>query len=242
MSPRREQIVGVIAARGGSKGIPNKNIRKFNSRPLIDWTIKTALASDLSRVIVSTDSEEIKNVAIAAGAEVPFLRPKNLADDHSPIEEVLKHTINYLVDEEGYEVDGIALLQLTNPFRTVEDINNAMLLFRNTECSSVFSVAEAIANQNPDWMLRKHPDGQVSQLNGDPLKIMKRRRQELQKAYYRDDLVYILSPKSLLESPPWLYGSSPLVCHTDTERVSVDINSELDWEVAELLHQRYFNV
>ena len=103
-------IVGIIPARGGSKSIKNKNIREFHGKPLISWTIECALNSNIDRVVVSTNDEAIRDISLNCGAEVPFLRPDELADDYSGVESVLKHAYEYFTNVEYYHVDVIVML------------------------------------------------------------------------------------------------------------------------------------
>jgi CMP-N-acetylneuraminic acid synthetase len=139
------KIVAVIPARGGSKGIPAKNIKKFCGKPLIVWTIESALKSKVDRVIVSTDNEEIKKIALKYGAEVPFIRPKELAIDSIGIEPTLIHTYEWLKNNENYGTDAIVLLMPTSPTRQYFHINEALEIFKKTKADSVVAVNETPA-------------------------------------------------------------------------------------------------
>lgn len=124
-------IIAIIPARGGSKGIPRKNIRLLHGKPLIAWTIETALSTScLKRVIVSTDDEEIAEVAEKYGAEVPFLRPKKYAQDDTTDMPVYEHTLHWLEENERYIPDIVVWLRPTAPLRTSEDIKNAVNILR----------------------------------------------------------------------------------------------------------------
>ena len=137
-------ILGLITARGGSKGIPRKNVTLVNGKPLIAWTIETALKStSLSRVIVSTDDEEIARVSSDCSAEVPFLRPKELAQDDSPHIPVIVHAIEWLESHSNERPDYVFLFEPTSPFRSVEDIENATRLVREKKADSVIGVCRA---------------------------------------------------------------------------------------------------
>jgi CMP-N,N'-diacetyllegionaminic acid synthase len=125
------EIIGLITARGGSKSIPRKNIKMLAGKPLIAWTIEAAQKSkDLSRIVVSTDDTEIADVARQWGAEVPFIRPEELARDGSSSISAVLHTVHWLDENEGYCPDYIMLLQPTSPFRTTEDIQKSIELAR----------------------------------------------------------------------------------------------------------------
>jgi N-acylneuraminate cytidylyltransferase len=227
-------IIGIIPARGGSQSIKNKNIRDFHGKPLISWTIECALESNLDRVIVSTDNQEIRDIALSCGAEVPFLRPTEFADNYSGIEPVLKHVYEYFTNVEHYQVDALVMLLPTSPFRHVEDINNAVEIYKKNEVTSVVSVVKAEANINPHWMLVEGQNG-VELLNGEALTDIKDRRQDLPDVYIRNDFVYVLNPNNLFEAKPNLYGDKVQLLKISEHRYDIDINTEKDWSVAEAI-------
>lgn len=135
-----ERIVAIIPARGGSKGIPKKNLKLLGGKPLIAWPIELALSiKRISRVIVSTDDNEIMLAARKYGAEVPFKRPAKLSDDKTPTLPVLQHAIRFL-EKEGYKPDIILLLTATNPFLRKERVIQALERFDSTGCNSVLGV------------------------------------------------------------------------------------------------------
>ena len=127
-----ECVLAVIPARGGSKGVPRKNIRDLCGKPVIAWTIETAVAAGdhLHRVIVSTDDDEIAKAARAAGAEAPFMRPAKLATDEAPGLPVIQHAVEFVEEEEGASVDWVLVLQPTAPFRNTDDIAESLKLAR----------------------------------------------------------------------------------------------------------------
>ncbi|MBQ48900.1 MAG: acylneuraminate cytidylyltransferase, partial [Zetaproteobacteria bacterium] len=131
------KVVGVIPARGGSKGLPNKNILCLGGKPLIAWTIEAALSSKhIDKVIVTTDSPDIASISESYGADIPFVRPANLATDSSKTIDVLKHSIL----EMGSDYGTIVLLQPTSPFRSFKHIDEAMSLFRKYDrCATLVS-------------------------------------------------------------------------------------------------------
>src|SRR5690606_35310248 len=134
------KVLGIIPARGGSKGVPGKNIRPLNGKPLIVYTIEAALASRLTDVIVSTDDDAIANVAREAGANVPFRRPAELSGDSARSIPVAQHALKFMEEVNNTVYDAIMLLQPTAPFRTVEDINCALDILEATGADSVISV------------------------------------------------------------------------------------------------------
>ncbi|OHB19958.1 MAG: hypothetical protein A2666_02295 [Parcubacteria group bacterium RIFCSPHIGHO2_01_FULL_47_10b] len=143
MSASHEKIVAIVIARGGSKSIPRKNVLPLHGKPLVAWPIDLAKSVErIDRVIMTTDDDEIMEIARKHGAEVPFKRPAELADDETPTLPVLQHCIRYLVDKEGYKPDIVLLLYPTAPFLKKERVLEAIELFRKTDCNSVISVVK----------------------------------------------------------------------------------------------------
>lgn len=136
------RILGIIPARGGSKGLPGKNIKLLNGTPLIAYTIKEALNSNLDEFIVSTDSEEIAEVARNYGGKVPFLRPAEIATDNASSLDVVLHALDFMKEHENKEYDAIMLLQPTTPYRDSADINQAINLLISSDADSVISVTD----------------------------------------------------------------------------------------------------
>ena len=229
------KIVGVIPARGGSKRVPNKNLKKFFGKPLIAWTILTALKSKkLNRVIVSTDSSEIAKVAKRYGAEVPFLRPAELAIDTIGIEPTLKHSYEWLLQNENYKADGLALIFATNPLRQHFHISEAVDLFIKKKADSVVSVNETPANHTPYWTLIQSEKKGVCLFGEVDLRNILTRRQDFpQKCYARNDLIYVLKPKNLFEAKPNLYGKK-IELYLTSPPYEADINTPDEWLLAEI--------
>lgn len=226
------KIIGIIPARGGSKSIPAKNIKKLLGKPLIAWSIKSALKSNLDRVIVTTDDKKIANIAKKYGAEVPFIRPKKLATDTMGIEPVVQHTLDWLKKNENYVPDAVALMMPTTPLRPSKHINGAIRMFKKEKPDSVISVYEAQANDNPHWMLKINKKKKVVLFTDEPLSKIKTRRQELPKCYSRNDIIYILKPKNLKEKKPNLYGQKVKLYIMD-HFYNIDINTPEDWFICE---------
>ena len=152
--------VAVIPARGGSRGIPDKNIRDFAGKPLIAWTIEQACeAEKVDRVIVSTDSERIADIARDYGAEVPFLRPAEISASDTAIEPVMEHAYESLRQNEGYTADSLVLLFPTNPLRETHHIDNCIELFSSSETDLVITVNESPAHYTPYWTLVRDNNG-----------------------------------------------------------------------------------
>jgi len=222
-------IIGLIPARGGSKSIVKKNIKKMLGKPLIAWSIEAALASKINRVIVTTDDPEIRRVAIKYGAEAPFLRPAKLATDKMAIEPVIRHTVDWLMKNENYQVDGVVLLMPPTPIKPIKHINKMIDLFKKKKFDSVVAVREMIANDNPFWQLKRNDKtGKISLFNDKPLKKILPQRQLLPTSYSRNDVAYVFKPKNLLEKIPNLYGDKVELYLMDNF-YNVDINTPDDW-------------
>lgn len=229
---RTQKVLAVIPARGGSKGVPRKNIRSVCGRPLITYTIEHARAAQhlFYRIIVSTDDEEIATVARAYGAEVPFLRPANLARDESPMIPMLQHAVDFIEKQDGVRMDWICLLQPTEPFRTVSDIEQCLRLGFAGGCDSVISVVRVFAT-HPILMKRIEDDVLL------PFCVEERegtRRQDYQPAaYMRNGSIY-LSRRDVLMEQGSIWGQTIRPYVMPLER-SVSIDTELDLKLAELM-------
>jgi len=227
---KKETIVAVIPARGGSKGIAQKNLSSLLGVPLIAYTIKAALkAQTLDKVIVSTDDEQIKTVSQDCGAEVPFLRPSHLATDTAPGISVLQHAIIYLAEHEGYLTDIVVCLQPTSPLRSGEDIDAAVNLCLDSGADSVVSLCQA--KHHPYWM-KKIVDGRVHPLMNENENHYTR-RQDLPPVYQLNGALYVTRTNVLLEENRVL-GKYTAPYIMPPER-SIDIDTPNDLRVAETL-------
>src|ERR1700730_1555845 len=160
----KHTILGVIPARGGSKAIPRKNLAVLANRPLIAWTVEVAIASDsLDRLVISTDDPEIAEIGKKLGAEVPFLRPTELATDTSTSMEVVLHAIQWFDENENYRPDYVLLLQPTSPLRTVTDIRKSIELLLAKRGDSVVSVCET--HQHLLWTKGVNEEGRMIDLS-----------------------------------------------------------------------------
>lgn len=226
----------VIPARKGSKSIPSKNMRLFCGKPLIYWTIKLALESDIGPVCVTTDCEEIRSFSVSQGALAPFLRPEQLATDSTAIEPVLTHAYESFSSDCGLSISSLMLLLPTSPFRRQEDLSEAKKIFVSSEgCTSVFSVRETIANENPHWMLKVAEDNSITKFTGEPLTQLSARRQDLPKVYIKNDYVFMFRYQNLYENVSNIYGPKPRLLISGEDRLDVDINTTRDWLMAEAL-------
>ncbi len=234
------KILGVITARGGSKSIPRKNIKELCGKPLIAYTIEAAQQSGVfDRVILSTDDEEIAAVARSYGAEVPFMRPAELAQDTTPHLPVMQHAVTWLREHENYEPDYVAILQPTAPLRQAFHLQEAVELLKKTGADSVVSMVEIPGDANPYWAVKIDEQGLGTLLlSGDPIRKRIPRRQSLPKAYTHSGAIYLFRT-SLLFDPvePNLYGDKVAAYITDP-KFNVNINNPEDWDRAEIAIQK----
>lgn len=221
------KTIAIIPARGGSKGIPRKNVKELNGKPLIGYIIETALCVDeIDRVIVSTEDPEIAAVAKGFGAEVPFVRPNELADDSTPTLPVLQHVVNYLEEKENYTPDVIVLLYATSPLLKKERVLEAVKLLNEGNFDSVISVVE---DRGHYWI---ENNGNYERLYP---KVIKNR--QFTKPLYRENgAIYALRRALLMEENVLVGGEVGFLIMSDHE--SVDIDEPLDFEIAEILVQQ----
>ncbi len=227
-------MLAIIPARGGSKGIPGKNIKPLCGKPLIAYTIEAAQAAhSIDRLILSTDDEEIAAVAQRYGVEIPFMRPNNLAKDNSLAIDNYIYTISRLNDENSKQYDEFMVLQPTSPFRTAIDINNAIKLFYEKDADSLISVCET--PHSPLWSKKIDQIGRLSEYFD--LNIRNNNRQDLEKAYIPNGAIFIFK-LSVLKKIYSYYSDNTFAYAMPPER-SVDIDNHLDWRFAEFLMRDY---
>lgn len=223
------KILGIIPARGGSKGVPGKNIKLLDGKPLLQYTSEIALESQyLTDVILSSDDKQIITVAKSLGIQVPFLRPEELAKDTIPTIDVIIHALQWYENQAVF-FDAVCLLQVTSPFRTVEFLDKAIEKFIASGCDSLVSVQKVPHEYNPHWTFEVNPEGNLKIATGEE-KIISR-RQELTEAYHRDGSIYIMKTEVLLQQHS-LYGKSISFIES-TPEFYVNIDTLTDWEKAE---------
>lgn len=228
-----QKNIGLIPARGGSKGVPRKNIRVVKGKPLIAYTIQAALASrTLDRVIVSTDDEEIASIAVDCGAEVPFMRPVELAQDSSPDIEVVKHLISWC-RKSGLEPNIIAYLRPTTPFKQADMIDTTVSqLSESTGLTSIRSVTAVEGVHHPYWMFKKERDRLYSFIDGISADTYYQ-RQRLPECFRLNGVVDVFRAENL-DKYAGMYG--PVIGKYEVdENSSLDIDTELDLKLFELL-------
>ncbi len=220
--------LGIIPARGGSKGIPRKNIKELGGKPLIAHTIQASLESGaLDRVIVSTDDEEIAAVARQCGASVPFLRPQELATDTTPTLPVLVHAVEWLKEHEGFSPDITVILQPTTPLRQPRHIQESVDLLRTSRADSVVSMSSVPGHYNPHWQFKVDAENRIAIFTGESLSDIVKRRQDLPLTYTRNGAIYAFKTNLLFQDPPTFYGDD-VRAYIMEECYSVNIDSEED--------------
>jgi CMP-N,N'-diacetyllegionaminic acid synthase len=225
------RVLGLIPARGGSKGVPRKNIRLLCGRPLLQYTAEAAFAASwLSRIILSTDDEEIAETGRRCGLEVPFLRPAELSSDETPMLPVAQHALRML-ESGGDHFDALCLLQPTTPLRQPEDIDACIELLARSGADAVFTVLPVPVKYNPHWVYFKDEDGYLRLSTGEAAPIP--RRQDLPAAMHREGSIYVTRRDVLMEENS-LYGSRLIGYSIDPAR-SVNIDTIDDWELAAAL-------
>jgi CMP-N,N'-diacetyllegionaminic acid synthase len=226
-------IIGLIPARGGSKGIPRKNLATLGGRPLISWTIRSAMASGvLSRLIVSTDDPEIADVARREGAEVPFIRPAEFSGDEAQAIGVIRHALQALGLGAVDSCQSVTYLQPTSPFRTAAQLREAVALFYDRRPDTLVSVQRVPHNMVPSAQMVPVDDGHPLWLDSPVGQVM--RRQEKARTYGRNGpAILILSAKDVLEHGR-LYGDRVMGYEMD-RLSSLDIDDPLDLDMARAL-------
>jgi len=223
------QILGLIPARGGSKGIPRKNIIPLAGKPLLAYTCEAALQSRfLTRTLLNTDDPEIAAVGQEYGVEVPFLRPQELARDETPILPVIQHTLTWLAEHENFVPEAVVLLQPTSPMRSGLHIDAAIGVFRDHQADTVVSVMEVPHQFNPVSLMQIDENHQLHLYLEGPMIL---RRQEKPRVYARNGpAILIVSREVLLQGQ--LYGDR-IYPYLMDRISSLDIDDAMDLQIAE---------
>ena len=223
------KVLGLIPARGGSKGIPKKNLKILNGKPLLSYTIEAALKSDLlEEVVLSSDDPEIMELGKSLGASVPFKRPDELATDESPSIDTVIHALQFL-SEQGKQFDAVCLLQPTTPFRTVDLIDSAIRKFEASELDSLVSVRQVPHHFNPHWVYQADDNNLLRSVIKN--KKVVSRRQNLPPAYYRDGMIYLTRTGIVLNDQS-LYGDKIGFIESAEENY-INLDTLQDWKEAE---------
>jgi CMP-N,N'-diacetyllegionaminic acid synthase len=225
------KVLGVIPARGGSKGISRKNIRHLLGKPLLEYTAKSALSAEtLAHVILSTDNPEIAEVGRRCKLDVPFIRPAELARDDTPTLPVVQHALRYFEDR-GQNFDAVCLLQPTHPLRKAEAIDGCVELLFKVQADAVVTVLAVPHDFNPHWVYFERDDGSLMLSTGEKEPIV--RRQLLPPAFHREGSVYVTRRDVLMDGNS-LYGDNLVGYALDPDRC-VNIDDMGDWKRAEQL-------
>ena len=223
------RVLGLVPARGGSKGIPRKNVRRLGAKTLLQYTADAALAAQrLGRVVLSTDDEEIAALGRELGLEVPYLRPPELATDVAPMLPVVRHALEW-ADATGDRWDACCVLQPTAPFRRPGEVDACVELLERSGAHAVVTVRQVPPEHNPHWTYFRDSDGflQLSTGEGEPVG----RRQDLPPAFHRDGSVYVTRREVVLEQNS-LYGKW-LVGYVVDGPKRVNLDDPADWARAE---------
>lgn len=225
------KVLGVITARGGSKSVPRKNVRPLCGKPLLRYAAEAALgARHLSRVVLSTEDEEIAELGRRYGVEVPFMRPVELAGDTTPTLPVLQHAVASL-EEADDRFDAVCLLQPTNPLRRSEHIDQCIEMLERTGADAVVTVLRVPPEHNPHWVYVEDGGGFLRLATGESQPIPQ--RQDLPAAYHREGSVYVTRRDVLMDEDS-LYGERLLGYELQAE-TCVNIDDWDDWKRAEKL-------
>ncbi|OOO00323.1 MAG: acylneuraminate cytidylyltransferase [Epulopiscium sp. Nele67-Bin004] len=228
------EILAIIPARGGSKSVPRKNIKLIGGKPLINYTIESAInCKHITRTIVSTDDQEIADISTLAGAQVPFLRPKYLATDTAGTSDVVLDLIEWLKRNENYTPDFICVLQCTTPMRSTEDIEGCIQKCIGDDCEYdvCFSVCET--ESSPYWMKTFSGGKLVPFLDATTIA----RRQDLPKVYELNGAVYVVKTSALVRSQTMHIQN--VTGYVMPQYRSLDIDTPLDFEIAKMIMEKY---
>lgn len=229
----KDKVLGLIPARGKSRGIPRKNIQVFLGKPLLAWTVEVSLESGVcERVIVSTDDGDIAGIGRIYGAEVPFLRPAEFATDAASTAAVARHAVDWLSTNQGYLPDYVVVLEPTSPGRQPFHIRESLMLLRNGEADSVASVTQVPHHYVSSKQLVVGPDRLIVGVDGSHPRNMVHRRQDLPTYYAFDGMIFACHTKWILQDPPTLWGNRVLA-YTIDYKYSIDLDRPEDWAAAE---------
>ncbi len=229
------RALGVILARGGSKRLPRKNVLPLNGRPLIAYMIGAARASTLDRVVVSTEDEEIAEVARREGGEVPFRRPSPLAEDYAEDSDILLHAHDAVAAEEGRGYEILVHLQPTSPFVLPATISACADTLRRTDANCCFAVRKA--DEPPQWMFRRDHDGTVRPLFDKRIAGDATHTQLLERPFFPSGAAYAVRTE-VLRRERTLFVEPMRVVEMEPLR-AVDVDEEIDLMLAELVAKRW---
>lgn len=233
MTQDKPYVLGMINARGGSKGVPRKNIKPLGGKPLIAWSIETARSvPEITRTIVSTEDIEIAQIARDYGADIPFMRPDELASDTAVQLDTIIYNVERIEREEGITVDAVVLLQPTQPFRDPADVSGCIRKLFETGADSAITVAPNKHHPFGLWTFADKDCGALDLYLKDGAQQAGFNRQSMRPLYMRTGAVYVIARKTLLEQRS-LYGDHVEGHIVDDIRSWIVIDDLQDWEMAE---------
>ena len=220
------KILALVAARGGSKRLPGKNVRLLGGLPLIEWSINSAKGfTQIVDILVSTDDIEIATICKAAGAYVPWLRPGALASDSASSVDVALHALDWYESEKG-PVDGLLLLQPTSPFRSSATIQRSFELFEKHGYRPVLGVSKP--HEHPMWAMKLHGEYLIPFIEANGLNL---RSQDLPAAYVVNGSIYLITPEDLRNNRSF-HSTKTVPVFVDSQIEALDIDTEFDWRCA----------
>lgn len=202
-----KRVIGIIPARGGSKGLPGKNIKDLCGKPLIGWSIEAGLQSQyIDEVMVTTDSEEIADIARDFGATVPFIRPAELASDTATSFDAIKHAIDFYKNDLKYFFDYVVLLEPTSPLRDVDDIDKSIeQLLSKSEASAIVGICKT-ESQNPAFLVKKDNNNFLFGYEEKDMKIL--RRQDVEDVFFFEGSIYVSKIDALLNKKTFYHENT----------------------------------
>jgi len=238
VKPEKIKTVAIVMARGGSKGIPRKNLALLCGRPLISYAIESGLiCPEIDRVIVSTDDREIAEAGRRFGGEVPFMRPSEIAQADTPDRPVMVHLINWLKENEGYEFDFLVNLRCTTPLKKPFQVSEAIKAVIESDCDSLRTVERSQGKHHPYWMYKADEEGIASPFV-DGIDVAKyHQRQLLPPAYSVNGLIDVIKVETILSGGP-LYGRKMKLLETDP-LCSLDIDTPEDLIICNAIMEKF---
>jgi CMP-N,N'-diacetyllegionaminic acid synthase len=232
---KKKKIIAIIPARGGSKGLKNKNIKFFFGKPLIYWTLKRIEESKLiDQVFISTDSIKIKDICEKIGFDIPVLRPSKFAEDNSPSSDVVIHALDYF-EKLSLKFDYVVLLEPTSPLRKIDDIDNAIkILIKNQSFDTLVSIGE-VHMEHPSIVKKLKNNKYVFPYIDDKKSYFQ--RQQLQTAYFPYGVVYISKTK-YFRNKKTFYSKKTLPFFIERWQ-NYEIDDQIDFDINELLIKKY---
>ena len=235
---KNKTFLAIIPARGGSKGLPGKNIKELCGKPLIAWSINAGLKSKyLDEIIVSTDYKNIADIAKKHGASIPFLRPDDLASDTATSFDTVKHAIDYYGNELNREFDYVVLLEPTSPLREDSDIDNAIEKLLNSSADSIVGISKT-EDQNPAFLVNKDNKDFVAGYTNKNMKVL--RRQDVEDVYFMEGTIYISKVNVLLEEKTFYHQNT--IGYEVPKYKSLEIDDLTDFIMVEAMmkHKGYY--